>query len=409
MNGRVRQIADFIMPFSFPPLFGKGLLVRGRESGEGRGKYRAAAGRLYFDLQMFAAEDEGRTEDPTNKKISKAREQGQVAKSQEVNQIVTLFMGCLIGFLVFPRVVMKEVDHLRYFFENLGTLELTDGSLRTLILENILHLLNVIWPVILVQVIVAIGINVLQVGWLFTWNPLKPKLNKIFPQPKKLIDRLVIGKTVLFNLFKSFLKVVGCGFIAYLVLKKNLPQLLTLWKLMPYPVTATILKIAFELLWKISVLLGILALADYAYSRYQWKDSLKMTKQEVKDERRQSEGDPEIKKAQRRRMMEVVRRRMMREIPTADVVITNPTHYAVAIKYDNATMQAPTVVAKGEGFLAIKIRQIAEENGVPVVENKPLAQALYRGVEIGSEIPPQFYQAVAEVLAYVYRMKRKAS
>ena len=181
-----------------------------------------------------------------------------------------------------------------------------------------------------------------------------------------------------------------------------------MWQMQPYVILNLIVSISWELIWKICLFLLLIASADYGFNRYQWKDSLKMKKEEVKDEAKQAEGDPIIKRAQRQKMIQVARRRMMREIPTADVVITNPTHYAIALKYDQSVMTAPRCIGKGEGFIALKIRQIAEEHGVPIVENKPLAQALFRGVEIGEEVPPQFYSAVAEVLAYVYRTNKHA-
>jgi flagellar biosynthetic protein FlhB len=362
-----------------------------------------------WNLQLFAAEDEGRTEDPTGKKISKARGEGQVVKSAEITTALSLLFSSAMIVLFLPYIVGYQMRHLRYFFENLATLELTQESLQVHLLQTSFHVLAVLWPIILTVVIVAIGSNVAQFGWLFTWKPLHPKWNKIFPNPKKLIDRLLIGKTMAFNLFKSLMKLIAISIIAWSVLEQRLVELMALWKMAPYSITELVVDLCFELIWKIFLFLAVIAAIDYAFNRHQWKDSLKMAKHEVKDEAKQAEGDPIIKQAQRRRMMEMFRRRMMREIPTADVVITNPTHISIAIKYDQAMMIAPRVVAKGEGNLAFKIREVAKLHGIPLYENKPLAQAMYKAVEIGQEVPPQFYQAVAEVLAYVYRLKKKAS
>lgn len=365
--------------------------------------------KYFFDLQLFAAEDEGRTEAPSGKKISKARGEGQVAKSVEITQVLTLFTGVLVLTYVLPRVVGYQIRHMKYFLQNLSTLELSQHTLILHMVEIILHLLAVLWPVLLVEILVSIGSNIAQVGWLFTWEPLKPKWHKIFPDPKKLIDRILIGKTVFFNLAKSILKVGIIGMIAWFTIKDFLPSLLTTWGMQPYGTVELIGEIAFQLVKRICLFLLLIAVCDYFYNRYQWHDSLKMKKEEVKDETKQSEGDPQVKQAQRRKMMMMSRRRMMKEIPTADVIITNPTHYSIAIKYDQGSMAAPKVIAKGEGFLALKIRQIATEHGIPLVENKPLAQALYRGVEVGAEVPPEFFRAVAEVLAHVYRLRKKAS
>jgi flagellar biosynthesis protein FlhB len=363
----------------------------------------------WFDLQLFAAEDEGRTEEATSKRISKARGEGQVAKSQELSQVIGLYVGTLILMLILPRIVGYEMNHMRYILENLSTLNLSRASLQMHFVQIGIHLIAVIWPLALAEIVVSVGTSMAQVGWLFTWQPLQPKWNKIFPDPKKLIDRLLIGKTMAFNLAKSVVKIGVIGWIAWTVLSKHMGAIMGTWGMQPFQSTEFFIAIAYEMVWKICLFLAVVAAADYLFNRHQWQDSLKMKKEEVKDEARQSEGDPMVKQAQRKRMMQMARRRMMKEIPTADVVITNPTHFAVAIKYDQATMTAPRVIAKGEGFIALKIRQIAEQHGIPCVENKPLAQALYKGVEIGSEVPPQFYQAIAEVLAHVYRIRKKAS
>ncbi|MEK8022573.1 MAG: flagellar biosynthesis protein FlhB [Candidatus Hydrogenedentota bacterium] len=364
---------------------------------------------FWFDLQLFASEDEGRTEDPTGKRISKAHGEGQFARSPEIGQVLGLVVGAIVIMIILPRFVGYQVRHLKYFLGNLSTLELSQESLIIHFYEIMIHFAAVLWPIALAEIIVTTGASLAQTGFHFSWTPLQPKWNKIFPNPSKLIDRLVIGKTMLFNLVKSTAKVAFIGWIAYGVISDYLPQLLTTWSMQPYPIIRLIVEVSFELVKRICFFLAVIAAADYAFNHWQWKDSLKMKKEEVKDESKQSEGDPQVKQAQRKRMMMMARRRMMREIPTADVVITNPTHYSVAVKYDQSMMVAPRVIAKGEGFIALKIRQIAQEHGIPLYENKPLAQALYKGVEIGDEVPPQFYQAIAEVLAYVYRQKKKTA
>jgi len=387
----------------------KGKEERGKAQGNNLSPFHLRLFPYSFDLQLFAAEDEGRTEAPSGKKIATARGKGQVAKSAEITTVLTLFAGVLVLTYILPRIVGYQIRHMKYFLENLSTLELSESTLILHLVEIVLHLLAVLWPIMLVEIVVSIGSNVAQVGWLFTWEPLKPQWNKIFPDPKKLIDRMVIGKTMLFNLTKSVLKVGVIGIIAWYTIIDFLPELLATWGMQPYKTVQLIGEVAFELVKKICIFLILIAIGDYFYNRYQHTESLKMKKEEVKDESKQSEGDPLVKQAQRRKMMTMSRRRMMKEIPTADVIITNPTHLSIGIKYDQGSMAAPTVIAKGEGFMALKIRQIATEHGVPIIENKPLAQALYRGVELGSEVPPDLFRAVAEVLAHVYRLRRKAS
>lgn len=367
---------------------------------------REAGGARWFDLQLFAADDEGRTEDATAKRISKARGEGQVAKSAEIPQAVALLLGVLTVTIFLPKLIGHEVAEMKYWFQNLGSMELTHESLRVHFLRIGAHVAAVLWPIALVEILVAVVGNIAQVGWLFTWQPLQPQWTKILPNPQKLVDRLLFGKTVAFNFFKSILKLLFVGWIAGVVLWDNLGVLRASWGMQPVPFVQLVAAISWEITWKVCLFLLAIAAADYLFNLHMWKESLKMKREEVKDEQKQSEGDPMVKQAQRRRMIQAMRRRMMKEVPTADVVITNPTHYAIAIKYDQSTMTAPSCVAKGEGHLALKIRQIAEEHGVPTYENKPLAQALYRAVEVGDEIPPEFYQAVAEVLAFVYRQKR---
>ena len=360
-----------------------------------------------FDLQRFAAEDEGRTEDPTSKKIEKAREEGQVAKSIEIPQALTILAALSALYWTFPRILKIFHNYFTHILSNLSEIDVSQGSVGLIITQAVVLLFSVSWPAMVAAVAVAIFGNYLQVGLLFTLKPLKPKWNKIAPTPKKIAERFFPSKMIMFNFAKSVFKVAVMGIIGYMVLRDNFLTLITTSDMGYTNAVMFVAAVAYEFIVKASIFLLIIALFDYLFQRYQWKESIKMKKQEVKDEMKQAEGDPQVKAEIRRRMREVMRRRMMQEVPHADVVITNPTHYAIAVRYDAAVMRAPQVMAKGEGFLALRIIEIARDNDVPTVENRPLAQALYRSCEVGDEVPPELYHAVAEVLAFVYRLKNQ--
>lgn len=362
----------------------------------------------WFDLQTFArAEDEGRTEEPTQKKIGKARGKGQVAKSVEIGQALTLLFGFLLVWATSRSILGGQARYMRYVLGRLDALDVSQASVRLRYIEAGSVVLAAIVPLLLLVVVVQVVANVAQFGFVFSWEPLRPNLSKLLPNPSKLIGRLLpFGRAFFFNFAKSLFKVAVIGFLGWTVLSDSIPAFASMALMPPLASATGTLEIAVGIVLRASFILLLIAAADYLFQRHEWREGLMMRKEEVKDERKQAEGDPEVKRQQRRRMMETARRRMLREVPRADVVITNPTHYAVALKYESLTMRAPTVVAKGEGFLALRIRRLAEESDVPVVENKPLAQALYKTVEIGREVPAEFYGAIAEVLAYVYRRKR---
>ncbi|MDI6703092.1 MAG: flagellar biosynthesis protein FlhB [bacterium] len=363
---------------------------------------------LKIDLQLFAAEDEGRTEDPTSRKISKARQKGQVAKSAEISQISTTLV-CLFLLSLLGSYYLTELYRFIYTtISNIHAIDFTPGNISMIMVNTILLFLKITLPIMVTAVVVAIVTNMIQVGFMFTMEPLKPDLSKLKPSMSKIFNRLLISKKTLFEFAKSIAKLAIIVYIAYRFIKARYLDLLLLIEMHPLSSFFLVAKIAYQLAMVILLLLIIIAICDYFYQKREWKESLKMTKQEVKDEYKMLEGDPLIKSRIRERQREAARRRMMQEIPKADVVITNPTHIAVAIRYVAEYMAAPVVVAKGEGFVARRIVEIAEKAGIPVVENKPLAEALYRSTEVGEEIPEELYRAVAEVLSYVYRMRERA-
>ncbi len=257
-------------------------------------------------------------------------------------------------------------------------------------------------PILIVACIVGFITNIVQVGWLVTTKPLKPKFSKL--NPISGFKRMFSLKAIV-ELFKSLLKFAVILMVVYSVIKNYIAYIPNLFLLTPIQ----LLELTGDIIVKLGVTVGfaylLVAMLDYAYAKYKHEKDLKMTKQEVKEEYKQAEGNPEVKGKIKQKMREASMRRMMQDLPSADVIITNPTHYAVALKYDKLSGKAPYVVAKGVDFQAKRIREVATENDIEIVEDKPLARTLYANVEIGKEIPPELYKTVAEILAYVYKLK----
>lgn len=363
---------------------------------------------LRLDLQFFAGEGGEKTEEPTAKKIEDTRKEGQVAKSKEISTAITLLalflsLKVFMGFLgermtgVFFRFWKEMSEYPKGTFDSIRVWQLS--------LDVILYILITTAPFLVVAFVVAFISQKIQVKWMITAKPLKPKLNKL--SPISGFKRMFSSKA-LFELFISLLKISLISAVCYSVIKDNIGVILSLYDHTINECLIILFDLVFNLGLKISMLYLVIAVADYAYQRFKHKKDIKMTKQEVKDEYKNQEGDPKIKGQQRQRMQQASRRRMMQSIPEADVVITNPTHFAVALKYDNTEHTAPIVTAKGADYLAFKIKEIASQNNVEIVENKPVARMLYSNVEVGGEIPPELYQSVAEILAYVYSIKNKA-
>jgi len=362
-----------------------------------------------FDLQLFAAEDEGRTEEPTEYKKRKAREEGKVAKTQELPSALILLFGFFTIFL-FSKVIYKNL---------LGMMQLYLGSVQQVVSsgENMVFLLRPILPIVAkivgpimgVVFIAAIIGNVAQVGFQFSIKPIQPDISKINPNPIRFFQRVLFSKLTAVNLGKTIFKIATIGVVAFLLIRR---ETATITQTIDMGLTQgmyIILSTTFKLVIIVSGILLVLSIPDYIFQRRQHIESLKMTKQELKEERKLLEGDPLLRARMRERQRAYARKRMMHEVPTADVVITNPIHYAVALKYEALKMSAPSCVAKGQELIAQRIRNIAEEHDVPVVENRPLARELYRRVEIGDEVPDELFTAVAEVLAFVYKLRQKAA
>lgn len=359
-----------------------------------------------YDLQFFA-EGADKTEQPTTKKLSDARNEGQVARSKELTtsaELVALFLTLrvFVGY-----IGEKFIETFRSSFQNMNkmldgefTLVMTEGLLQ----DTILKIIVICLPIFLIAMLVSFVTVLVQVKWKVSGKPLKPKLNKLSPISG---FKKIFSKDKLFTLVIETIKIVIIGYISYSTLKGEWTTLLILYDISLFQAVALIGKIVIDLGLRISMIFFIVGMADYLYQKFKFKKDMRMTKQEVKDEYKQTEGDPLIKRKIRSKMMEVSQRRMMQQLPQADVVITNPTHFAAAIKYDKETSQAPILLAKGADYLALKIKEVAKENQIDIVENKPLARMLYYNVEVGDEIPAELYQMTAEVLAYVYKLKGK--
>lgn len=367
---------------------------------------------MELDLQFFAKEGPGgeKTEEPTAKKLEDARKEGQVAKSKEIANAVTL-----IGLFVILKFMISFLgEHFMGGFETTYNyipqlVKFSDGKIRVsdfmiLIRENMSQILIMLMPFLAASFVLNFVADLVQVKWKPTTKPLQPKFNKM--NPISGFKRIFSAQSLV-ELLKSILKIVLIGYLVYSTLKDKYNIIFLLFNMSLWNGIAVSADIAISLGLKISFVYIAIAALDFAYQKYKFHEDHKMTKQEVKDEYKNAEGDPQIKGKQKQRMQEASRRRMMQDIPKADVVITNPTHFAVAISYDTDVAPAPIVVAKGEDHLAAKIKEVARENKVEIVENKPLARMLYYNVEIGEAVPQELYQAVAEVLAYVYHLQGK--
>lgn len=362
-----------------------------------------------FDLQLFAAEDEGRTEEPTEYKKRKAREEGNVPKSQELSGIIVFLMGfwtvALIGGFIFNSLV----HIMQYYLDNLLTIKVTRNSVGPFFIDMLWMSASSVLPVMAVGVVAAVVGNIIQGGFVFSTKKLNLNFARIFTKMGENLKKMFFSREAAFNLLKSVMKVVGVFAIAFVILNNQVAQLINLSRMNLIDSFKLIWALIFQFVSFSGVMLLVFAIGDYAFQRYIYIESLKMTKQELKEEYKEMEGDPQIKARIRDMQRRLLSRKMIQEVPKADVVITNPTHIAVALKYEPTHMRAPVVVAKGEGLFARKIREVAKENNVYVIENKPLARELYKTVEVGDEIPAELYMAVANILKLVYEVKRGAA
>jgi flagellar biosynthetic protein FlhB len=347
-----------------------------------------------------------KTEAPTPRRRQEAREEGNIARSPDLTAAVVLLSLLFLMDWYGPRLV----DALRTLLaESLGQQSLGEIS-STGMLHSIAAAVRTVAvalaPLLAGTLVIAIAINLVQVGFFFSPKRLAPNLGAL--NPLNGWKRIFGGGSGLAHLVMGLLKLALVTLVAYSAVHGRIAQIVTAQQLSLTQAFGLGASIIFAILLRITILLLVLAIIDYAWQRYRMEQKLRMSKQEVKEEMHRMEGDPKIKHRRRQIAMQMLQQRLKKDVPTADVVVTNPTEFAVALKYDSSAMHAPKVIAKGQGFLAQRIREIAIAHGVPILERKPLARALYRLVDVGQEIPEQFYSAVAEILAYVYELSGKA-
>jgi flagellar biosynthesis protein FlhB len=348
--------------------------------------------------------DQEKTEEATSKRKQDAREKGQVAKSRELASVAVLGV-CLLYFYFGASVIANRLmDIMKMSFHKSGQLTISIDTAQSLLLDLVFRVFILLGPFLLIVLLAGFIVNILQVGFLFSSEAITPKFSKI--DPIKGFQRLFSLRSIV-EFFKVILKMAIVGIVAYLTIKNEFRMISPLMELNVNDILSFIGKVAFKILYTTCWVLVILAIIDYVYQKWEHEKSLKMSKQEIREENRQTEGDPLIKGRIKRLQREIARKRMMAAVPKADVVITNPTHLAVAIRYQPETMNAPCVIAKGAGFLAEKIKEIAKNSGVPIIENKAVAQVLYKMVSMEQTIPINLYKAIAEILAYVYSLKQK--
>jgi len=358
--------------------------------------------KLRLNLQFFAGE---KTEKATSKKRLDSRKKGQVLKSQDVTSAIVLLSVFL--FLFFSAGFMRDRFFLFFkhsFSEYIPMKSYNANTVMLVYMDVLMSMAIILLPIMLVAMTAAVAGNLLQFGLLFTAEPLKVDLKKI--DPIKGLKRIFSIRAIV-ELLKSILKISFIGSVTFIIVYSNIDRVLGLAFKSPWDTMTTVGGLAALMGITASFTLLFISIIDFIYQKYDYEKNLRMSKQDVKDEHKNSDGDPMIKSRIKQRQREMAMRRMMQEIPNADVIITNPTHYAIAIKYSDGEMDAPIIVAKGVDFVAQKIKLIAQEHEIVTVENRPLARSLYDQVEIGQNVPEEFFKAIAEILAYVYRIQRK--
>ncbi|WP_420404683.1 flagellar biosynthesis protein FlhB [Nisaea sp.] len=347
-------------------------------------------------------QDQGdKTEEASARKLAQAREKGQVLSSKEVNNFAILLGATLVVGLVGPFLMQGMAESLLIFIERPDMIDVAGSG--AVMIDMLLGVGLAIAPALgLLVVLAALGI-LMQIGWMMSPESIQPKLEKI--SPISGAKRLFSLKSVV-ELLKGVVKMILVGFVAFLIVSPEFSRIELMVQMDIKELLDETHMVAIKVFIGVLAVAAVIAVVDYLYQRYEFMNQMKMSKQEVRDEHKQTEGDPHVKARLRQLRMERARTRMIAEVPKATVVITNPTHYAIALKYEMDEMSAPRVVAKGVDAVALKIREVANENEVPIVENRPLARALYDNAEIDEEIPEEYYKAVAEVISYVFKMNQ---
>jgi flagellar biosynthesis protein FlhB len=348
--------------------------------------------------------DDDKTEEPTAQRLEDFRKEGQVAQSKELSSLLVLLAAMGVMYGLGPTLAADFLNFMRRIFIEAATVELTADRIGPLLKLCLSQAAYVVLPIAAAGFIAGALGSLVQFGFLFTWQPLQPQASRI--NPLSGIQR-IFSLATLMEAVKSILKLTAVCTVTYLLLESEIVGSASMMDMDSNQFVSYMSSSAFKLVGGVCVGLFVVAALDFTYQKFRFRKKLMMTKQEVKRDHKQHEGDPLLKARIRSIQRETARKRMMQEVPKADVVVTNPTHFAVALRYDGEKMAAPRVVAKGKDILAQRIKEVARKNGVPMVENVPLARALHKSVKVGGAVPRSLYQAVAEVLAYVYRLKGK--
>lgn len=359
-----------------------------------------------IDLQWFAAEEEGRTEDASEYKLERARrEEGRVPKSGELASAFVLIFTVAMLIVLSSYIFRTCLNVFRFYFTRSTQTQVDDPNLAV---AFVIFFMRMVLPISFVGILGAVIGNLIQTrGFIFSLKPIEPKFSKIIPRFGEYFKKTLFSLQGVFNIAKSMLKLIIMVAIAFLIIRRNLPVILT--SIQNGNVTGGIYRVAWMgalLLIIAAVLFMAIAIPDFFVQKHEFLEQMKMTKQEVKEEFKELEGDPEIKSRLQQMQMAMMRQNIPRAVAESDVVITNPTHYAVALKYDSSVSDAPQVTAKGEDALALTIRRFARENDVPIVENRPLARALYAETEIGDIIPEAYLKAIALIYAHIYQTQK---
>jgi len=344
-----------------------------------------------------------KTEQATGKKLRDARDEGQVAKSTEITSFSVFTTGLLMIYLTQKYISDQLSDFTIKIFSTLDNIRISKEIFQNFTMETISFLVKTLAPVLGAVFVVSFIANVAQVGFKITPKALVPKFSKL--NPLKGIKNTMFSSKSLVELLKSIFKLIIISWFTYVVIAKFILNSGLLVDLTVPEIVKYMVDGAFGLLWKISLVYVIIAVADYVFQKRKFKKDMMMTKQEVKEENKQTEGDPAIKSRIKKMQYQAAKNRMMQSVPKADVVITNPTHYAIALKYNVDEDAAPKILAKGVDELAQRIKEVAKENNVPLHEDRELARALYKVCDIGDEVPASLFKAVAKVLAYIYQLK----
>ena len=352
----------------------------------------------------MAEQGQEKTEQPTQKKLDENRERGHVSKSNEIISF-SVFTSGIFAILIFKGFIGNNIAELtKNIFSSLDHMQLNASIIQMYFIKSGLFLVVTIFPVLLAIMLLSIAANVGQVGFRVSIKALAPKLNKF--NPLNGLKRILFSTHSLVELLKSLLKLLIVGGFTYFILDELIIKSMNLTDYSIEFITSSMIEYTLSLVIKVALVYAVLAMVDFIFQRFKYKKELMMTKQEVKEENRQAEGDPLVKSKIRSIQYEMARRRMMQDVPKADVVITNPTHFAIAIKYEAGKDSAPKVLAKGVDEVAQRIKKIAIDNKVPLYEDKPLARALYKLCDVGDFIPEKLFHAVAKILAYIYNLKK---